>query len=668
MRRYMYGLLVLLSLLLVAGAVASASVSAPSIATGRSAAASVVEVAQNAAAPQAIQDADGEYSVMVAENVMVPMRDDVELAADIYFPAEDGEALEGPWPVVLTRTPYGKSGSASDGHRFASHGYVYVAQDTRGRYASDGTFYVYTQEADDGYDTVLWVNDQPWANGQIGLIGGSYLAATANAIIVQDAPGLEAAFITISSSNYHEDGAWQGGAFELSHNVGYALSLAAAGHEASANSGVDQGLSWARETDNFADELLISPLAAGSSPFALAPSYDEWFQDWQGHDLYDEYWQQNGLNVEEYFADAADIPIMLVGGWYDRFLRGTVNNYLGYSEQNESPTQLVLNASTHGGQDRTTAGNVSFGEDNPAGTDDLALQWFDHWLKDVDNDVQEADLVRAFRMDPGDGTKNSDGQLQASGEWREFDTWPPSDVEYTEFYLTPDMGLQTDMPDTGSLTYTYDPTDPVPTVGGNMTSGGDVAPPGPYDQSCREDLPVCENTLPLNDRSDILSFTTPPLEEDMEVTGPLSVQLWISSSAVDSDFTAKLVDVFPPSPDYPDGFEMNLADSIVRARFRSFEQLGPDYHRTYAIAEEPLEPGEMYDVTIDLWDTSHVFRAGHQIRVDISSSNFPRFDANPNTGEPFAERHLPPVVAQNTVYTGEGQASHVLLPVRSESE
>jgi uncharacterized protein len=217
---------------------------------------------------------------------------------------------------------------------------------------------------------------------------------------------------------------------------------------------------------------------------------------------------------------------------------------------------------------------------------------------------------------------------------------------------------------TGALSYDYDPRDPVPSIGGNVSSGLQVIVAGPADQRGAPALLQCRDTAPLADRLDVLVFRTEPLGRDTEVTGPVSVVVFVSSSAVDTDFTAKLVDEYPPSADYPDGYAMNVQDGIVRARLRGFTQAGPGYRRIYAHKEEPLTPGEIVQVTIELWSTSLLFRAGHRIRLDISSSNFPRFDINPNTGERFAARRLPPAVARNTIHFGPGHPSHVVLPIR----
>ena len=615
-----------------------------------------------------------EFEVTVARDVMIPMRDGVTLATDLYFPAENGEQLPGQWSIVLERTPYNKQGQrlVDQAEFFAARGYVSAVQDIRGRYASEGSFLMYGQEGNDGMDTVEWLADQPWSNDQIGLTGGSYTAATAHSILTQGPSAVSAAFIREGSANYHEDGAWQGGAFELAHNLGYALSLGSVGKEAAASSSVADALRWAQ--NNFAQQLQMAPLRPGSNVLALAPSYAAWYTDWQTHDRYDDYWKQNGYDVEQRYDQVADVPVLLLGAWYDRFNRGSLNNFLGYTQHNDSPVHLYAIPAVHGpgNVEVNYAGDVDFGPeaaifDAPKGSTrmmELNLQWFDRWLKGLDNGVRDADLVRLFRMEPRDGKRNADGRLQAGGTWQEFDIWPPANVRFTDFYLTSDLGLQTEISSAGSITFEYDPANPVPTVGGSMTSGGDAAPEGAYDQRCRESLPLCTNTLPLHVRPDVLSFETPPLTETVEVTGPIAVHLWISSTAIDTDFTAKLVDVYPPTPDYPDGYAMNLVDSIVRARFRTFEQKGPHYHRAYGISEELLEPGKVYEVTIDLVGTSALFPPGHRIRLDISSSNFPRFDVNPNTAETYLDRKLPPIKAHNSVHMGGANPSRMVLPIR----
>lgn len=612
-------------------------------------------------------DAPRDYDVAVVHDVMVSMRDGVKLATDVYIPARNGQALTGPWPAVLERTPYGKErsyGNAPDGPFYARKGYVMVVQDVRGRFGSEGVFGSYNQEADDGLDTFRWVTSQPWSNQKVAVTGSSYFGVTAQAILTQAPPGLAAAVIRVTPGNYHEDGAWRGGAFLLSHNVNYTLSLAANGKE-TAQPAVKRAFEAVQRRENAYIQMLLSPMRAGASPLSLTPSYEAWYQDWQNHERYDAYWKKNGNSFSDHYAQAADVPVLLIGEWYDAFLGGMLDGFAAYSRGRKSPAHLILGPGEHGSvySLSTSAGDVDFGASSPIQVRAEMMKWFDHHLKGADRGLSPASLVRAFRIEGGSGAKNAAGKLQAGGSWQEFAAWPPPDARPTKYFLRGDLSLGTEQPAAGSIAYTYDPTNPVPSIGGRVSSGAPVQH-GPYDQRCDKTLPQCTNSLPLRARPDVLSFTTPPLARDTEVTGPVSVQLWISSSAVDTDFTAKLIDQYPPTADYPDGYAMLLEDSIVRARLRSFSQAGPGFRRIYGLGEELLTPGRVYDVTIDLWGISNLFRAGHRIRLDISSSSFPHFDVNPNTGEPFAARRLPPVVARNTIHVGANHSSHIVLPVR----
>ena len=606
------------------------------------------------------------YGVAVVSDVMVPMRDGVSLATDLYFPAKDGAALPGPWPTVLERRPYDKTrffANAPDGNDYARNGYVMVVQDVRGRDHSEGVFASYPQEGPYGLDTFNWVTQQPWYDGQIVVTGSSYLASTAQAILVQNPPGLAAAAIRVGPGNYHEDGAWRGGAFLLSHNVNYALGLAAGGYEAAAKPRIGDSLRKQRLDHTF-QLMIASPLLRGVSPFALAPSYDGWYQDWQEHELYDDYWKMVGNGFTEHYGNAPDVPVLLIGEWYDAFLGGTLDQFAGYS-QGTAPVHMVISGGEHRNvySLRTDAGDVDLGPTAPIHVKTEMLRWFDQHVKGVDRGIASDTLVRAFRIEGGTGTKNEDGRLQAGGTWQEFSTWPPQDAQPVNYYLGPDLGLTTEPAKSGEITYTHDPSNPVPAVGGRVSTGHPVLA-GPFDQRCSKELLQCDNDLPLRLRSDVLAFETALLERDLEVTGPVVARLWVSSSAVDTDFVVKLIDQYPPTPDYPEGYAMNVADGIVRARLRSFTQAGPGFRRAYAVRNEPLTPGEVYEVTIDLWSVSYLFRAGHRIRLDLSSSSFPHFDVNPNTGEPFAERRLPAVVAQNTVHTGADRGSSISLHVR----
>jgi putative CocE/NonD family hydrolase len=299
------------------------------------------------------------------------------------------------------------------------------------------------------------------------------------------------------------------------------------------------------------------------------------------------------------------------------------------------------------------AGDADFGIDAPEDYDALRLRFFDTALKGLDTGLREEPPVRIFVMGGGTGRRLPSGKLDHGGRWRDEVAWPLERARPTPYYLHGDGTLSPEPPgeDASSTTYRYDPADPVPTVGGNISAAEDVLPAGGFDQRGRPGLIGCGDALPLNARPDVLTFQTPPLERDVEVTGPIGVRVWLSSSAVDTDVTAKLIDVHPPNVDYPDGYALNIGDSILRARYR--EDRG---------RPTPMTPGEVYPIDVVLYPTSNVFAAGHRIRLDVSSSNFPRFDVNPNTGEPLGVGGRM-VVADNTIHHDAAHPSHVTLPI-----
>jgi len=359
------------------------------------------------------------------------------------------------------------------------------------------------------------------------------------------------------------------------------------------------------------------------------------------------------VNWSEHYAETSDIPMLQVGGWYDIFLAGTFENFLGLTKAKKSPQRVLVGPWTHHGNTRPYAGDVSFGADAAIADfdGDFHLRWFDHWLKGVPNGVGRDAPVRLFVMGTGDGHKDKDGRLFHGGYWRDASAWPVPGTRTVPYYFHADGSLSTAKPReaSSSTAYTYDPHHPVPTIGGGVSAR---LRDGGYDQ--REDprFPPSEAPwLPLKSRADVVVFQTPPLAEDVTVIGPITVVLYASTNAKDTDFTAKLVDVYPPSDDWPSGFDLNLTDAIVRGRYRAT--------RDHAVL---LEPGRVYPFTIAPFPTANVFKKGHRIRVDISSSNFPRFDANPNTGEPLG-RSRRVVSADNTVYHDAARASYVLLPL-----
>jgi putative CocE/NonD family hydrolase len=308
---------------------------------------------------------------------------------------------------------------------------------------------------------------------------------------------------------------------------------------------------------------------------------------------------------------------------------------------------------THGGWGETYAGDSDFGTHSLLNYNDLRLSWFDHFLKGMRTPVADWAPVKLFIMGSGDGRPTYDGRLRHGGYWRDEQDFPLPDTAFTPFYLHPDGTLSTAQPQPGGepSRYTFDPRDPVPTAGGGISAAAPIMEPGAYDQRGRPDFFGCKDSLPFNARSDVLTFQTEPLTQEVEVTGPITVKLFAASSARDTDFTAKLSDVYPPSPDYPEGLAINLTDSIIRARYRhSWEQ------------PELLEPGKVYAFEFQLYPTANLFKAGHRLRLDISSSNFPRFDVNPNTGGPLGlERRFE--LAHQAIYHDATHPSQIILPL-----
>ncbi len=594
-----------------------------------------------------------EFAVVTQTNVMVPMRDGVRLATDLYLPARDGAVAEGRFPAILTRTPYNKGGGAGDGRYFAARGYVFIAQDTRGRFASEGVWHWMTDDGRDGWDCADWVARQPWSDGKIGMIGTSYVGGTQHAMAMENAPALATVIPVDAVSNMGRQGMRNAGAFELRF-WNWIMLNAGRGSRAAQDPATAAVL--AEMATNRLEYLRLLPLRHGTTPLRLAPEFEGWLIDAMGHGADDGFWAQNNIVAQP--GRYKDIPVYLVGGWYDSWGGNTTANFMALNKAIRGPVFLIMGPWIHGGQDKSQHGQVSFGA-GAAISDALAwrLEWYDHWLKGIDNSVGKAapfaKRVRIFVMGTGDGRKTESGLLNHGGYWRDEDDWPIARARPTPFYLLPRGGLATARPDTGpaSTSFLFDPRDPVPTLGGNISSGDGIMQQGAWDQRGGPPFWNWPRPVPLSARNDILVFQTEPLEKDLEVTGEIEVRLWATSSAPDTDFTAKLIDVYPPSADFPGGFDLNIGDGIARARFR--DSLGE---------ERLMEPGHAYEFTIRLYPTSNVFKKGHRIRVDVSSSNFPRFDVNPNTGEPLND-HRRTAIATNTVLHDADHPSRIILPV-----
>lgn len=593
-----------------------------------------------------------QYGVVRQSNVMLPMRDGVHLATDLYFPALDGAPASGRFPVILERTPYDKTapGNAANGAYFARRGYVCAIQDVRGRFASEGEWYPFAREAPDGYDTVEWLAAQSWSDGQVGTMGGSYCGSDQSALATLNPPHLKTMIVAVGAASYYHASMRQNGALEMRFLI-YAMRMAVTSKEALADATLRAAMTALYA--NAGQWLTRTPYKAGSSPLRLLPTYERWALDILTHGDYDDYWRQRGYAIAEYYDEHADVPTLYLGGWYDSYARATCQNFVELRKRKKSRQVLLMGPWTHGGWERSYAGDVDFGTQSLIQYNDLRLAWFDHFLKGMESEVAGWPAVRIFVMGGGSGQRTYDGRIDHGGVWRDEEDFPLPNTQFTPYYLHSGGGLSTNAPSNPAAPsrYTFDPRDPVPTIGGGISAADPIMAPGGFDQRGRADFYGTHDTLPLNARSDVLSFQTAPLDHDLEVSGPLTVHLFAASSALDTDFTAKLIDVHPSSGDYPEGLAINLTDSILRARYRNgFEQ------------PELLTPGQVYKFSFQLYPTSNLFKAGHRIRVDISSSNFPRFDVNPNSGGPLGqERRFE--LAHQAIYHDNEHPSHIVLPI-----
>jgi uncharacterized protein len=573
-----------------------------------------------------------QHRIVVERDVPAKMRDGTTLRADVHRPDAAGR-----FPVILMRVPYDKT-AATPLHYvdyFAPRGYVVIVQDTRGRYASEGEYYPLLHEAVDGCDTVEWAATLPWSDGRVGTAGQSYHGATQYLLPHTRPPHLICQVPISASANFHASWVYHtGGAFEFGWQVPYAVFMAR-------NTAERQGLGQA-----YVDKL--DQYVLPEINFAQ-PLKDEWYRhlpirdwvDWLkdtapyfadhlNHPDDGAYWDP--LNLYKHHHEIST-PMYHIGSWYDIFQEGTLGNYTGIAQHGRpearTSQKLLMGpwghlrpyaAPTTGG-----TGDIDFGSNAAIEIHDLELRWFDHWLKGIDTGLMREPPVRIFVM--GDNV------------WREEHEWPLARTQYTAYYFH-SQGAANSLHGNGMLSletpaqeppdrYVYDPREPVPTRGGNTL----VIPMGVYDQR------------PVEERRDVLCYTSEPLTRPLEITGPITVKLYAASSAPDTDFTAKLVDV------RPDGYVHNLADGIIRARYRE-SRARPSL----------ITPGTVYEYTIDLWSTSFVFKPGHRVRVEIASANFPRFDRNPNTGHTlFADAELE--AATQMVFHDAGHPSHVVLPV-----
>ena len=556
------------------------------------------------------------YRVAIQQSVSVMMRDGVSLSADIFRPVSNEK-----FPVLLQRTPYNRTGSTGMANELASHGYIVVLQDTRGRFASGGEFYPFRNESADGFDTVEWAAKLNGSNGKVGMFGGSYVGATQMLAAMAAPPHLVSIFPYVTASEYYDGWTYQSGALMQWFSSSWTSGLAIDTLRRKAD-GEQSPKEWVNKLPLQEYTILKTPHSS------LAP----YFRDWLAHERDDSYWAQ--WRVSDHYSRMTVMGLH-AGGWHDLFLKGSIKNYTGLRAEAATPEaragqRLIVGPWAHA---PTSAegkiGEVVFGKaavlDNTAAT----LKWFDYSLKGIKNEYSSGAPVRLFIM--------------GSNVWRDEQEFPLARTRYTKYYLQSTKGANSISGD-GSLSlappgdaekkdeFDYDPQNPVPTIGGRLCCGTGF-PPGPADQK------------PNEKRSDVLVFSTPPLTEDTEVTGFITLELYASTSAVDTDFTALLVDVDA------NGYARFLTDGIVRARYRESTKQA-----------SAITPGKIYKFTIDMWATANVFKAGHRIRLYVSSSNFPRFDRNMNTGEDIlgATRSLK---ARQVIYHDREHSSALILPV-----
>ncbi|MBX3014334.1 MAG: CocE/NonD family hydrolase [Caldilineaceae bacterium] len=563
------------------------------------------------------------HSIRFLYDLKVPMRDGVTLSADLFLPSDGG-----PFPVLFLRTPYE---SLLQMHIdwaiwWAKRGYAVLIQDCRGRFESEGTFYPYHDDGRDGDETLTWIAEQPWCNGKIGMSGRSYGGIVQWQLAPYRNPNLTALAPQVIMGDYFRDCHRIGGAVQWLLTVGAAVIFS-----------TNVSLIQHGATHIFGNQKFYRHLPLITADEVAIGRKVDFYRDWLEHEFYDDYWR--AINTEEQLDQIA-VPVCQQGAWYDPYTASKFRMWnglreRGFSEQARHNQKLYVIPWTHHLPEGSKLGDLDFG---PQGVVDLRqedLRWFDYWLKGIDTGLMSEPPLRLFVM--------------GANVWRNEQEWPLARTVWTPYYLHSN-GRANTLYGNGTLSpalpsnepadhYDYDPADPVATLGGNNSTwtwikfAQDQVYPGPIDQR------------PIERRDDILVYTSAVLEQALEVTGPLEVVLYAASSARDTDFTAKLVDV------YPDGRAIHLAEGIIRARHRlSMEQA------------EFLEPGEVTEYRIELAPTSNLFRKGHCLRVEISSSNFPRFDRNLNTGESIATGTRMQIAHQTVLHT-QHYPSHILLPV-----
>lgn len=566
----------------------------------------------------------GDGTVVVEHDVAVPMRDGVVLRADVYRPVDDGR-----YPVLLGRTCYDKTTWAAwlRPVETALGGYAVVVNDMRGTFASDGEFRPFFNEIDDGYDTVEWCAVQKWSTGKVGMFGSSACGYVQLLAALARPPHLTAIAPMQTWSSFGRGCVYDpGGGFSM-YSQEWALLQAVIDPRNRLEADRPGFVERRQEASRAFHEIERWHWHLPLSEFPPLPrDVADYYHSWIEHPDHDAFWLP--IDVENRY-DEIEVPALHLAGWFDRFCRSTLDNYVGLkasgrSEAARNGQKLVVGPWPHGIPVETACDDAFYG---PAGYVDaqaLVLRWFDYWLKGVENGVLDEPRIRLF--------------VQGVDEWRDEADWPLERATPTPYYLH-STGCANTLDGNGALSanppgaeppdsYLYDPADPVPSTPGRF-----ARPRGPVDQR------------PIELREDVLVYTSAPLEGDLEVTGPLHARLWASSSAPDTDWAVKLVDA------YPDGYARRVSDGMIRARYRE-SQSHP----------QPLEPGRVYEYEIRMLPTAYVFRAGHRIRIEVASSSFAAYDRNLNTGRRLGE-DATGETAEQLVYHDAERPSHVLLPI-----
>ncbi|MCC6265089.1 MAG: CocE/NonD family hydrolase [Bryobacterales bacterium] len=529
-----------------------------------------------------------EFNSHFVTTQFVRMRDGVALSTDIYLPAQDGKPADGAFPVLVARSPYNKTGEREKGEFFARHGYVFIAQDCHGFFASEGRFEPMVREGQDGFDTIEWAARQPWSNGKVGTLGASYLALVQYAALIERPPHLTAVYAAVGPTNYWAQGAWRGGVPSGGWPV-WILNAAAS-----------------REPDPMRKkqleaivldprEWMRQPPQSRMSTFHGLGDYGNAFRQQYRHSGFDAFWREPGFWPEGHISRMKDVPMLLVSGWYDPFAQATLDLFRALLHSHSSQTRGILGPWPHAHGNRK-CGEATFPETAALDERELQLGWFDQWLKGKGAPARAS--LRYFVM--GGGPGRVAGKLHPGGEWREAGSWPPEGARKQKFYLTGDGMLSLEAPaKNGSLSYPFDPRDPTPTRGGRYRNG------------CIVDLDQ------TNARKDVIRFAAAPLERDLLLAGDLQLELTVSTSAKDADFAARLVDV------WPDGYAMPVAEGLARLS-----------RRNAGGRRERVEPGRAYRIRVDLGSTALLLPKGHRLRVDIASGAFPAAEINRGTGDP----------------------------------